>query len=124
MLCCSVYDVFRIAADRDPSEKEFPMRKFLGMTSLLATFGATLLAGCASTESVEMAQATANHAVQAAQVADQKAEQAGQAAQNAHQAAQQAQATANTAQAIASSAQATASSDQATAQAAAQGTSE
>ena len=85
------------------------MRKFLGMTSLLATFGATLLAGCASTESVEMAQATANHAVQAAQVADQKAEQAGQSAQNAHQAAQQAQATANTAQATASSAQATAS---------------
>ena len=80
------------------------MHRFLGMTSLAAISGAIMLAGCATTEDVEKAQATANQAIadaagarMAADVADQKATQAGQMAA-------QAQAAANTAQQVAQAA--------------------
>jgi hypothetical protein len=80
------------------------MRAFLGLNSLVAVIGAALLAGCATTDSVEMAQATANRAVAsadaahaAAMAADQKADQAGQLAQRANLEAGQAQVAANSA---------------------------
>ena len=51
---------------------------------------ALVTVGCASVESVEKAQATANSAMSAAQQAQQTAQQAGQAAQQAQQTADQA----------------------------------
>ena len=100
------------------------MHRFLGMTSLAAISGALMLAGCATTEDVEKAQATANQGVaaaaaahMAADIADQKATQAGQMAAQAQSAANTAQQIAQAANTSAQQALATANSAQSLAQA-------
>lgn len=69
------------------------MQKFFGRSSLLAVAAASLLVtGCASTDDVKKAQATADQALSTAQQAQSSAQQAQQtasAAQSAAQAAQQ-----------------------------------
>src|SRR5262245_2759028 len=97
------------------------MRTVLPRSCLvLAIAAAPLIAGCATKSSVEMAQATANQALQvgqgaqaAAQGAQQRADQAQQTAQNAMAAAQTAQNTASQAQATATAAQQSATQAQA-----------
>src|SRR5262245_52361776 len=98
---------------RTNKKKESPMHRFLGMTSLAAISGAIMLAGCATVDDVNRAQATANQGVadaasahMAADIADQKAERAGTIAM-------QAQATASSAQALATVANSSAQQAQA-----------
>jgi hypothetical protein len=86
------------------------MRKFFGIAALSAVSAAVMLAGCATSEEVAMAQASANRAQatadaahSAALTADQKADQAGQLAQRANAEAGQAQAAANSANTAAQS---------------------
>ena len=80
------------------------MSRYLQMTSLAAISGALMLAGCATTEDVEKAQATANQAVANAAAAHMAADVADQKATSAGQMAAQAQSTADTAQQIAQAA--------------------
>ena len=100
------------------------MSRFFGMTSLAAISGALMLAGCATTEDVQKAQATANQGIadaagarMAADAADQKATQAGQMAAQAQAAANTAQQVAQAANTNAQQALATANSAQSLAQA-------
>src|SRR5262245_26065952 len=84
------------------SREEFYMHSVLRRSAIaLAMAAAPFVTGCASVESVEMAQATANQALStaqsatsAAQAAQQRADQANQQAQNAFAAAQSAQSSA------------------------------
>ena len=80
--------------------KEHAMRNFMGRTSLMLVFGATLLlGGCATQEAVEKAQSTADSAKAAADSAMSAAEHAQSTADAAGQKADQAAADAQTANA-------------------------
>ena len=72
------------------------MQKLIRRTALLSLVAAPLLlSGCASTDDVQKAQATADQAMAAAQHAQQTADQAQATAQSADQKADQAQAGVN-----------------------------
>ena len=84
----------------DPKKKEHNMRSVVRRSVLLVAIAAMpLIAGCATRDSVEMAQATANQALSTAQAAANSAQQAQASATQANQTAGTAQMTAQNAQA-------------------------
>jgi hypothetical protein len=102
-------------------KKERNMGTVLRRSTLLAIAAAApLISGCATRDSVEMAQSTANQALATAQSATSAAQAAQQRADQAQQTAQAAQSSANSAQASASAAQASSAAAQASSAAAQQ----